>query len=1287
MENDNADSDDYYEICNENWTHDTFGELEYTQSLEKNIIKQFNKKESKQNVFFCSDKPQINKPEDNKLNQNDMNESGEIHELKKNINSKNLELNNNIYENDKNDEEICMLKDIYEELEKGNKDNNKSHMTTSQAENDDEFIERDSCFYDDGSPKKHNENFIKKIKLLNSNNESDNMDSHSNIFNMNDSDLYPWSNLAKSGDYNYENYDNEDNKLNTTNSKDSIFENNKEEVELYQKRKSVNLLGKYKLNKIKLNDQENDKENDQENDQEYDQENDQENDIVNILNDNLKEKIMFYSSINEPNKKLIRKDSDYNYINESINKDINYNINNISNKCSNNASRVNYDTSFYENFSSYNKRNISLNESDMFVKRDQTNSVYDNSLSSSIRMFSNDEMTSTSKDNIKIYEKNNVNNFEHQLDSSNNKISYNSEKIDTVLDSQDKIDNEYTKSVDNKKYNNSEKNSCKSSDDNDSTCIHVDLNDEESWNETNNEDKKKKNVKKGEKVKETPKKKNIIPKKGVVTILKDKIIKPNKTKINENSSNKKKEKNQPVILEEYKNDTILKDLNAELCNQIKKLENEQDKVKKLEYQLIAKSAEIELEREEMRNKMEDEKKKMIKTIDEEKKKWLKEKKRIENEVEKQRNIIMNKRKLKNDVAILKNKIKELEEKIETDKKQHKFIVDNLKKKIEHLSIENDKLKMELKLSDEYRTKMEKYQQNTIMKLATTVAKEKDKNLTDRNNKENDINEKNMLYSGNDYIQKDLCSSDLENNRKKEKNREKGNVSKIKDSEHKKNRKENDIRKVLNYLDQINDSDKTDSSENSNEFKKIIKDQNKKIIQNELDIMYEYTSSDSGNYKKCSNIEDGYHDIKLTKKKLLNNDREEKGGKQKNKQKITLDKLFLHEENKTKQNLDSLKKEEYINKNLQKMKCLINKNKDKLINDKRQIQEDEMSLAASEYYKNFKDRFFESCNDEKNDNNYTFLKDQEIQKKSMPYNKPSQLKTENTPKSSIPILNDNSDTTNLSTCNKYVNNMNKINRGNKSSDNAINSFQSSNEMKIEKNINKGEYTNDSNVHSSDTSVYLPNNIYPKHLGNESMSSSSNMNKDISKLNNDNDIFFDNNLKYENDSKNKTPNNSDHNLNPFGKHWDFIINFNFDELFNICEHVIESIFSSSKKIKYRQAFVDGKVETLFEDGLKIIEKNKNKKIIDPTNIVIYLYPSKDYRATFPNSYTLFRFVNKGIYQVNIPGKCQLNKFPNGQIDCKYNDGHMQILFCDGRKKEILPNKEEYAILRNGVIKRLN
>ncbi|SCM12245.1 spindle assembly abnormal protein 4, putative [Plasmodium chabaudi adami] len=1249
MENDSANSDDYYDICNENWTPDTFGELEYTQSLEKNIRKQINKKESKQNVFFCSDKTQIN--------QNDMNESGEIYELKENVDSSNFELNNsNIYENDKtnvkaqilkgvitksndkNDEEICMLKDIYEELEKGNKDNNKSHMTTSQAENDDESIDRDSCFYDDASPKKHNESFIKKVKLLNSNNESDNMDSHSNIFNMNDSDLYSWSNLAKSGDYNY---DNEDNKLKITNSKDSIFESNKEDQELYQKKKSVSFFGKHKLNKIKLSEQE--------------------NEIVNILNDNLNDKMVFYSNINESNKKIIRKDSDYNYINESINKDTNYNINNISNTHSNNSSRINYDTSFYDKFSSYDKRNISINESDMFIKSSQNNSAYNNSLNSSIRIFSNDDMTTTRKDKINISEKNDVNNVEHQLDSSNNKTDYDSEKVDPILDPQDKNRNSYTKSVDNKKNNNSEIKSCKSSDDNDSTSIHVDLNDEESWNEINNEDQKKKDIKKGEKVKPGKKKKNIISKKGIVTILKDKIIKPNKTKTNENSSNNKKEKDQSDDLEEYKNDTRLKELNNELCNQIKKLENEQGKVKKLEYQLIAKSAEIELEREEMRNKMEDERKQMIKTIDDEKKKWLKEKKRIENEVEKQRSIIMNKRKLKNDVAILKNKIKELEEKIEADKKQHKFIVDNLKKKIEYLSIDNEKLKMELKLSDEYRTKMEKYQQNTIMKLATTVAKEKDKNATDKKNKENDINEKNTLYSGNEYIQRDINYSDLENNRKKEKNKGKGNVGKTKSSEHKKKEKENDIRKVLNYLDQINHSDKTDSSENSNEFKKIINDQNKKIIQNELDIMYEYTSSDSDNYKNCSTKEDDYHAIKLTKKKLLNNDREEKGGKQKNKQKITLDKLFLHEENKTKQNLDSLKKEEYINKNLQKMKCLANENKDKLINDKRQIQDDEMSLAASEYYKNFKDRFFDNCNDEKKENN---------------------------PISSIPILNDNSTATSLSACTNNVNNMNKINRRNKPSDKVINSFQDKNEMKIEKNINNDEYGNTSNVHSSDTSVYLLNNIYPKYIGNESMSSNSNMNRDISKRNNDNNISFDNNsLKCENDSKNNPPNNNDHNLNPFGKHWDFIINFNFDELFNICENVIESIFSSSKKIKYRQAFVDGKVETLFDDGLKIIEKNKNKKIIDPTNIVIYLYPSKDYRATFPNSYTLFRFVNKGIYQVNIPGKCQLNKFPNGQIDCKYNDGHVQILFCDGRKKEILPNKEEYAILRNGVIKRLN
>ena len=70
-------------------------------------------------------------------------------------------------------------------------------------------------------------------------------------------------------------------------------------------------------------------------------------------------------------------------------------------------------------------------------------------------------------------------------------------------------------------------------------------------------------------------------------------------------------------------------------------------------------------------------------------------------------------------------------------------------------------------------------------------------------------------------------------------------------------------------------------------------------------------------------------------------------------------------------------------------------------------------------------------------------------------------------------------------------------------------------------------------------------------------------------------------------------NDNILKPFGKDWDFVINFDFDELFNQCENVIESIFSSSKKIKYRQAFIDGKVETLFDDGLKLIEKNRNKK----------------------------------------------------------------------------------------------
>lgn len=105
----------------------------------------------------------------------------------------------------------------------------------------------------------------------------------------------------------------------------------------------------------------------------------------------------------------------------------------------------------------------------------------------------------------------------------------------------------------------------------------------------------------------------------------------------------------------------------------------------------------------------------------------------------------------------------------------------------------------------------------------------------------------------------------------------------------------------------------------------------------------------------------------------------------------------------------------------------------------------------------------------------------------------------------------------------------------------------------------------------------------------------------------------------DSYNKNNNiGNDNILKPFGKDWDFVINFDFDELFNQCENVIESIFSSSKKIKYRQAFIDGKVETLFDDGLKLIEKNRNKKIMHPSNITIYLYPTKDYKAHFPNSY---------------------------------------------------------------------
>ncbi|SBS96941.1 hypothetical protein POVCU1_034660 [Plasmodium ovale curtisi] len=855
---------------------------------------------------------------------------------------------------------------------------------------------------------------------------------------------------------------------------------------------------------------------------------------------------------------------------------------------------------------------------------------------------------------------------------------------------------------------------------NDSTDICVDLNDEESWDDMDSGTAKngnlrkrsvqRGNVKKGNAQRGNVQRRNLqrrFAENGLVETLKRRDKRLSKEKGDcekEELSKREKDETKYENIEKKDGDVKLKELGNELNNQINKLEKEQDKVKKLEYELIAKSAEIELEREEMKNKIDEEKKKMIKTIEEEKKKWSKEKKRIENEVDKQRNIITNKRKLTNEIAMFKNKIKELEEKMQIEKKQHKIIVDKLKKKVENLTIDNEKLKMELKISDEYRNKLENYQQKTIMRLATTVGDKKQSKQSHYTgmgcNHDTD-----GLHLGEETMDNDVANGQ----------RRKGEgkfLHYMDESECR--RKKNDFENCKDYENGKNYEDCEDY-EKSEEVLKIINLQ-KDRMQSESDIMYETSNSDRENGKN------GW----LRKgNPLIGNSKDHLNNKEKNK-KITFDKLFVRKEN-TK-NVDPVKtEEEYINKNLNRLKSIIGRNKNRLKIDRVGNEEDKSSFTTSERSKNCKQFFFENCtNVNDNSSNKNDATCEKIKRKSDPtkhgYNcsllnnlttepKFCQADREKDRDELLLNLKANTSITNSNIKNDDVGNYQHVNKQKKDYTSHIIDNISNRPIACKKsqqilNRNEGDssellgrfsydeyvkkteqngkekkskqvlhymdnYSTDEAHSNHQQGVHTNPFVSPTH-GDKSNTKMSILNENIHARNKLTEVAF---------SKGDTPTCSGEILNPFGKDWDFIINFDFDELFNRCENVIESVFSSSKKIKYRQAFIDGKVETLFEDGVKIIEKNKNKKIIDPSNMTIYLYPSKDYRARLPNSYTvsrfrhLFRFVSKGIYQVNIPNKCQLNKFPSGQVDCKYSDGHMQILFCDGRRKEILPNKEEY------------
>ncbi|KMZ78772.1 hypothetical protein PVIIG_00167 [Plasmodium vivax India VII] len=800
---------------------------------------------------------------------------------------------------------------------------------------------------------------------------------------------------------------------------------------------------------------------------------------------------------------------------------------------------------------------------------------------------------------------------------------------------------------------------------NDSTDICVDLNDEESWDDTDRANDKKGDAKK----------------KGIVAIIKDRHKKEKKKKgeaegdttgrkrSSDKGGRKKDAPPNHEELAEQSNSDQLKELGKELNNQINKLEREQDKVKKLEYELIAKSAEIELEREEMKNRMEEEKKKMIKNLEEEKKKWNKEKKRIESEVDKQRSIIMSKRKLTNEVAMFKNKIKELEEKLTAEKRQHKITADKLRKQVESLKIENEKLKTELKISDEYRSKLENYQQKTIMKLATNVVQEKMvksadatslPHFSDCSGSSTPVKSKPKGGSGrpaseSDSLYKPVSSDDktVHKNALRE-----GDPSVVSPKELKGKKKItlNDLFVHKNDMKVGNSAAKDEASIDKNLKKmKLLLEKNRNAPNR--DTVYNEEDSSSLTTNEHNKIFRKYffdHSSKINDKLSYNSG-------------------FTNEEEERREPHEQLGKASFLTDYPKRDKQTGGDEKGRGGTERGETEQDAgvplgrvhgdapMNVSAERY-----------------------VSSRGASTKA-PKSKPSGGIS--TPiRYPPPVIGKSNCNLSKSISHRLTNEMGFHTKGDYPS-------------RASKN---GKETTPNDRAKTGTSSNVPtmgNTPFRRHGGegpsalntrsgelnrNSTLSGELKRNSTIGRSSND-DESAKNNADWRTRSK-ISPLGNDH-LNPFGKNWDFIINFNFDELFNSCENVIESIFSSTKKMKYRQAFVDGKVETLFEDGLRIIEKNRNKKIVDPTNLTIYLYPSKDYRAQLPNSYTLFRFVNKGIYQVNIPNKCQLNKFPNGQIDCKYTDGHTQILFCDGRRKEILPNKEEYAILRNGTIKKLS
>ena len=92
-------------------------------------------------------------------------------------------------------------------------------------------------------------------------------------------------------------------------------------------------------------------------------------------------------------------------------------------------------------------------------------------------------------------------------------------------------------------------------------------------------------------------------------------------------------------------------------------------------------------------------------------------------------------------------------------------------------------------------------------------------------------------------------------------------------------------------------------------------------------------------------------------------------------------------------------------------------------------------------------------------------------------------------------------------------------------------------------------------------------------------------------------------------------------------------------------------------------------------EMIYKNGMRKEIYGEDYQIIYFNNGDIKQIFPKeNKQIYYFQEKEVVQTTLGDDCQIFRYKNGQIEKNFNDGTKQIIFPDGKIKNILPNGYE-------------